>query len=61
MTISSSRPGHGRSGCRNAGGRPARVVRHGDSEFWVYEDRQIVTTGLNAMAGKRREGFSPNH
>ena len=32
-----------------------RIVRDGDSEFWVYEDRQIVTTGLNAVAGKRHE------
>ena len=36
-----------------------RIVREGSSEFWVYEDRQIVTTGLNAVAGKRREEFSP--
>jgi predicted TIM-barrel fold metal-dependent hydrolase len=35
------------------------IVREGNSEFWVYEDRQIVTTGLNAVAGKRREEFSP--
>jgi predicted TIM-barrel fold metal-dependent hydrolase len=35
------------------------IVRQGDSEFWVYEDRQIVTTGLNAVAGKKREEFSP--
>ena len=34
-------------------------MRDGDSEFWVYEDRQIVTTGLNAVAGKQREEFSP--
>ena len=34
-------------------------MREGDSEHWVYEDRQIVTTGLNAVAGKRREEFSP--
>ena len=34
-------------------------MRDGDSEFWVYEDRQIVTTGLNAVAGKKREEFSP--
>jgi len=31
-----------------------RIVRDGDSEFWAYEDRQIVTTGLNAVAGKSR-------
>ena len=36
-----------------------RIVRDGDSEFWVYEDRQIVTTGLNTVAGKKREEFSP--
>jgi predicted TIM-barrel fold metal-dependent hydrolase len=36
-----------------------RIVRDGDAEFWVYEDRQIVTTGLNAVAGKSREEFSP--
>jgi predicted TIM-barrel fold metal-dependent hydrolase len=35
------------------------IVRDGDSEFWAYEDRQIVTTGLNAVAGKQREEFSP--
>ncbi|MFA1546241.1 amidohydrolase family protein [Actinomadura chokoriensis] len=36
-----------------------RIVRDGDSEFWAYEDRQIATIGLNAVAGKRREEFSP--
>jgi predicted TIM-barrel fold metal-dependent hydrolase len=36
-----------------------RIVRDGNAEFWAYEDRQIVTTGLNAVAGKRREEFSP--
>jgi predicted TIM-barrel fold metal-dependent hydrolase len=36
-----------------------RIVREGEQEFWVYEDRQIVTTGLNAVAGKSREEFSP--
>jgi predicted TIM-barrel fold metal-dependent hydrolase len=39
--------------------RAPRIVGDGDSEFWLYEDRQIVTTGLNAVAGKRREEFSP--
>jgi len=39
--------------------RAPRIVRDGDSEYWLYEDRQIVTTGLNAVAGKRREEFSP--
>jgi predicted TIM-barrel fold metal-dependent hydrolase len=36
-----------------------RIVREGASEFWVYEDRQIVTSGLNAVAGKSKEEFSP--
>lgn len=36
-----------------------RIVRDGDSEFWAYEDRQMVTTGLNAVAGKSREEFTP--
>ncbi len=35
------------------------IVRDGDAEFWQYEDRSIVTTGLNAVAGKKREEFSP--
>jgi hypothetical protein len=35
------------------------IVREGDSEFWKYEDRQFVTTGLNAVAGKRREEVTP--
>ena len=36
-----------------------RIARDGAQEFWVYEDRQIVTTGLSAVAGKKREEFSP--
>ena len=36
-----------------------RIAREGSNEFWVYEDRQIVTTGLNAVAGKKREEFTP--
>ena len=36
-----------------------RIVRDGDKEFWAYEDRQIATIGLNAVAGKKREEFSP--
>jgi predicted TIM-barrel fold metal-dependent hydrolase len=39
--------------------RAPRIVRDGDDEFWLYDDRQIVTTGLNAVAGKSREEFSP--
>jgi predicted TIM-barrel fold metal-dependent hydrolase len=34
-------------------------VSDGDEEFWVYEDRQIVTSGLNAVVGKSKEEFSP--
>ncbi|SHM64942.1 amidohydrolase family protein [Cryptosporangium aurantiacum] len=36
-----------------------RIVSQDGTEFWVYEDRQIVTTGLSAVAGKQREEFSP--
>jgi predicted TIM-barrel fold metal-dependent hydrolase len=36
-----------------------RIVRDGSSEFWAYEDRQIATIGLNAVAGKSKEEFSP--
>jgi predicted TIM-barrel fold metal-dependent hydrolase len=39
--------------------RAPRIVRDGDDEFWLYDDRQIITTGLNAVAGKSREEFSP--
>ena len=34
-------------------------VTEGKDEFWVYEDRQIITSGLNAVAGKSKEEFSP--
>ena len=40
-------------------GTGPRIVRDGDSEFWAYEDRQIATIGLNAVAGKKREEFNP--
>lgn len=40
-----------------------RIVKEGSGadykEFWAYEDRQIATIGLNAVAGKKREEFSP--
>lgn len=39
--------------------RAPRIVAEGGSEHWMYEDRQIVTSGLNAVAGKNREEFSP--
>jgi predicted TIM-barrel fold metal-dependent hydrolase len=34
-------------------------VSDGEAEYWVYEDRQVVTNGLNAVAGKSKEEFSP--
>jgi predicted TIM-barrel fold metal-dependent hydrolase len=40
-------------------GTAPRIERADGQEFWVYEDRQIVTTGLNAVAGKSKEEFSP--
>ncbi|MDZ7675408.1 MAG: amidohydrolase family protein [Acidimicrobiales bacterium] len=36
-----------------------KIVRDGDQEFWTYEDREIVTSGLNAVVGKSKEEFSP--
>jgi predicted TIM-barrel fold metal-dependent hydrolase len=35
------------------------IVREDGTQYWVYEDRQIVTSGLNAVAGKSKEEFSP--
>jgi predicted TIM-barrel fold metal-dependent hydrolase len=35
------------------------IVRDDGTQFWAYEDRQIVTSGLNAVAGKTKEEFSP--
>ena len=35
-----------------------RLVRDGQGEAWVYEGRRMVTPGLGAVAGKRREEFS---
>jgi predicted TIM-barrel fold metal-dependent hydrolase len=37
-----------------------RVVRDGDAEFWTYEDKQFVTTGLNAVVGRNREEITPD-
>src|SRR5688572_20979159 len=39
--------------------RAPHIVADSEGEYWAYEDRQIVTTGLNAVAGKKREEFSP--
>ena len=35
-----------------------RLVRDEDGEAWIYEGRRMVTPGLGAVAGKRREEFS---
>jgi predicted TIM-barrel fold metal-dependent hydrolase len=36
-----------------------RMVQEGDDEFWVYDGKKIPTGGLNAVAGKSRDEFSP--
>jgi predicted TIM-barrel fold metal-dependent hydrolase len=33
------------------------VVDEGGREYWCYEDQRILTMGLNAVAGKRREDW----
>jgi predicted TIM-barrel fold metal-dependent hydrolase len=38
--------------------RAPRLVRDQDGEAWVYEGKRMVTPGLGAVAGKRREEFS---
>ncbi|HXY95237.1 MAG TPA: amidohydrolase family protein [Acidimicrobiia bacterium] len=38
--------------------RAPRLVRDGDGEAWLYDGRRMVTPGLGAVAGKRREEFS---
>ena len=35
-----------------------RIVRDADGEAWMYEGKRMVTPGLGAVAGKRREEFS---
>jgi predicted TIM-barrel fold metal-dependent hydrolase len=35
-----------------------RLVRDAEGEAWIYEGRRMVTPGLGAVAGKRREEFS---
>jgi predicted TIM-barrel fold metal-dependent hydrolase len=35
-----------------------RLVHDADGEAWVYESKRMVTPGLGAVAGKRREEFS---
>jgi predicted TIM-barrel fold metal-dependent hydrolase len=35
-----------------------RLVHDTDGEAWVYESKRMVTPGLGAVAGKRREEFS---
>jgi len=35
-----------------------RLVHDAEGEAWIYEGRRMVTPGLGAVAGKRREEFS---
>lgn len=35
-----------------------RLIRDSQGEAWLYEGRRMVTPGLGAVAGKRREDFS---
>ena len=35
------------------------MVRTDEGEFWVYEDNKLPTNGLSAVAGKKKEEFSP--
>jgi predicted TIM-barrel fold metal-dependent hydrolase len=37
-----------------------RVERKDGEEYWLYEGKKVLTTGLSAVAGRRREEFSPN-
>jgi predicted TIM-barrel fold metal-dependent hydrolase len=37
---------------------PHQVVE-GDMEFWVYDDKRYPSSGLSAVAGKKKEEFSP--
>jgi hypothetical protein len=39
--------------------RAPKLVRNGDKETWVYENRIVPTSGLSAVVGKSREEFSP--
>ena len=39
--------------------RAPRMVRDGDDEYWLYEDKRMPTSGLSAVAGKSKEEFSP--
>ncbi len=35
-----------------------RLMRDADGEAWIYDGKRMVTPGLGAVAGKRREEFS---
>src|SRR6202040_799788 len=39
--------------------RAPRMVREGEDEYWLYEDKRMPTSGLSAVAGKSKEEFSP--
>ena len=36
------------------------MVRDGDNQYWLYEDKKMPTSGLSAVVGKAKEEFSPN-
>lgn len=37
-----------------------RIVRDADGEAWVYEGKRMPVKGLQAVASKSREQFSPD-
>jgi predicted TIM-barrel fold metal-dependent hydrolase len=40
--------------------RAPKMVTEDDGEYWEYDDKKIPTAGLNAVAGKSRDEFSPD-
>jgi predicted TIM-barrel fold metal-dependent hydrolase len=39
--------------------RGPRLVSDADGEAWVFEDKRVPTSGIQCVAGKEREEFSP--
>ena len=37
-----------------------RLVTDDTGEYWAYEDKKVITTGLSAVAGRTKEQFSPD-
>ena len=35
------------------------MVRDGDNQYWLYEDKQMPTSGLTRSSARRKEEFSP--